>query len=348
MPKRIGYVFEELISEENCNAAVKSAIRRKKKTRFIRHVQKHIKEYGDRTRRIIIEGWEPEPTREKTINEGTNRKKRSLRIPTLRDHFVHSAVALILEKYLTKRFYFYSCGSLPNRGQTFAVKAIEKHMRTKCPKYAAVADVKQFYHSVKKEHVMWCLRRVFKDEKFLAINEKILDQMGDGLAIGFTVSHWYAHLVLSFVDSDIKEGDSQTFIVRFMDNIVMFGNNKRKLHRKLDKLRVSLGRFDLGLKGDWQVFPIESRMLEFLSYRFDHEKTILRKGLMIRMSRRFKSASGHLDAHAARTIMSYRGILKHCDSYNFRKSYLYPNVSIKLCRRLISDADKKRILCGAA
>lgn len=344
--KRIGYVWEEVVALENCEAAILSAIKRKRKTRFLYHVKDNYKEFGEKLQQTLIDGWEPDPIRTKTINEGTNAKRRDLRIQSLRDHFVHTAVARVLEKHLAKRFYFYACGSLPNRGQTFAVKAVEAHLRKKRPKYAALADVRKFYKSVKKPQVMKCLRRVFKDKKFLAINEKILDQMGDGLAIGFTVSHWYAHLVLFFVDAEIKENNKSVFLTRFMDNFVLLCGRKRTLHRTIEKLRYSLSRFGLTVKSDWQVFPVKNRMVQFLSYRLDHKKTILRKPLMYKMARRFKAAKMKMDAHTARTVMSLRGILQHCDSYNFKTSYLYPNVNIDLCRRLISNADKKRLLRG--
>lgn len=344
--KRIGYVWEELVDTENCELAVLNAIKRKRKTRFLRYVKDNYKEYGAKLQQTIIDGWEPDPIRTKTINEGTNAKQRDLRIPSLRDHFVHTAVARILEKYLAKRFYFYSCGSLPNRGQTFAVQALEARLRKERPKYAAIADIRKFYKSVKKPQVMRCLRRVFKDERFLALNEKILDQMGDGLAIGFTVSHWYAHLVLSFVDAEIKKNNPRVFLVRFMDNFVFLCGRKRTLHKTIKNLKEKLFRFGLSVKHDWQVFPVKSRMIPFLSYRLDHDKTILRKPLMYKMARRFQAAKTNMDAHTARVIMSLRGILKYCDSHKFKVSYLYPNVNITLCRRLISNADKKRLLCA--
>lgn len=346
--KRVGYVWEELIAEENCNQAILDAIRAKRKTKFLRRVRENYTEYGERVRQEIINGWNPDPTRTKVINEGTDRKPRILKIPSLKDHFVQTAVARILQKYLAKRFYYYACGSLPNKGQTFAVKAAEGYIRKRKPKYAAIADIKQFYHSVKKDEVMRCLRRVFKDERFLRLNERILDQMGDGLAIGFTVSHWYAHLVLSFVDEQIKFCNPKLFLVRFMDNFVMLCGRKRTLHKAIRLLMDAASEFNLRVKSDWQVFPIKARLVLFLSYRMGYEKTVLRKPLMYRMSKRFRRANHSLNAHTARTIMSYRGILKYCDSYNFRTSYLYPNVSLRLCRRLISDADKQRILCGAS
>lgn len=348
MPKRKGHIWEELTDRDHCDRCVLYAIENKRKTPFLQHIKDNYKEYGQKLQQTIITGWIPDPTRGKVINEGTDRKQRELQIPSLRDHFVHTAVAKILEKYIGKRFYFYACGSLPNRGQTFAIKAVEGHLRKKRPKHCALADIRRCYKSIKKSQVMRCLRRVFKDEKFLHINEQILDQMGDGLAIGFTVSHWYAHLVLSFLDEALKKEFPRVFIVRYMDNYVMLCSRKRTLHKAVRYLMMKANEFRLRIKGDWQVFPIKSRMVEFLSYRLDHHKTILRKALMFRMSHRFIKARKNLDAHTARTIMSYRGVLKHCDSHNFKKKYLYPNVSIKLCRRLISDADKKRTLCGRA
>lgn len=345
MPKRKGYVWEELIDREHCNQCVLDAIRNKRKTPFLKHIKENYTEYGYKLQRTLIEGWVPEATRTKTINEGTDRKRRDLKIPSLKDHFVHTAVAKILEKYLTKRFYFYACGSLPNKGQTFAVKALQSNLRKKKPKYCLIADIKKCYQSIKKDVVMQCLRRVFKDERFLHICEQILEQMGDGLAIGFTVSHWFAHLVLSFLDT-VKR--AKLFLVRYMDNFVMTCGRKRTLRSALHFLTDRATAFRLRIKTDWQVFPIKTRMVDFLSYRLDHDKTVLRKPLMYRMAKRFRHAKRSIDAHIARAIMSYRGILKHCDSHNFKMKYLYPNVSIKLCRRLISDADKKCLLFRTA
>ena len=344
MPKRVGHVWEKLTSIEHCNAAVLRAIKRKRKTRYLKYVKANHEKFGARTQKLLLDGWEPDPVRIKTINEGTSQKTRDLKIPSLRDHLVHTAVAMVLEEHLAKRFGFYVCGSLPNRGQTFAVKAVEARIRKKRPKYCALADIKKCYKSIKKEHVMRNLRRVFKDEKFLDLNEKILDQMGSGLAIGFTVSHWYAHLVLSTVDERIKYKNKRVFIVRFMDNYVMLCGRKRDLHRTIKALMKETAKLNLNVKSDWQVFPIKSRSVQFLSYRFSHDRTVLRKGLVYKYSRLFRRAGEHLDAHTARTVMSANGVLKHCDSYHYKVLFLYPNVSLKRCRRLISDADKKRLL----
>ena len=170
--------------------------------------------------------------------------------------------------------------------------------------------------------------------------------MGDGLAIGFTVSHWYAQLVMSFVDFAIRCRFKDVWFTRFMDNYVFTCGRKRTLHNVVNMIKERLASFALTIKQDWQVFPIKKRMIEFLSYRFNHDKVILRKALMIRMSRFYKHMT--MSAHSARTVMSYQGITKHCNSYRFRKERIYPFVSISECRRLISNAGKKRTLLGTS
>ena len=69
--KRIGYVWEEVVALENCEAAILSAIKRKRKTRFLYHVKDNYKEFGEKLQQTLIDGWEPDPIRTKTINEGT-------------------------------------------------------------------------------------------------------------------------------------------------------------------------------------------------------------------------------------------------------------------------------------
>lgn len=344
--KRYGYVWEEVISDENCELAVLEGLKNKKKTPYISYILEHYKEYGHKIQQILIDGWIPDKTRSKTINEGTNNKVRELSIPSMRDHLIHTAVARVLKKYLPKRFYFYACGSLPKRGQTFACKALEGNLRKKKPKYCLLADVKKFYPSLNKNKVMDCLRRIFKDKRFLMINNRILDQMGNELAIGFTVSHWYAQLVMSFVDEDLKRDTrGKMFVVRFMDNYVITANRKRYLHKVLHNLFDILEKYGLKVKEDWQIFPIKARMVEFLQYRFNYAKTVLNKKLMYRMTRRYRNIKANgLTVHKARIVMSDLGILKYFDSYNFRRQHLYSNVSLTTCRRLISDADRKRNL----
>lgn len=341
MSKRFGHIFEAVTSLENCEQAVLDALANKKKTRYLTYIRKHYKEYGLKIRNLLLNGWIPQTPRHKTINEGTNKKERGLTIPTLIDHFIHTAVARVLKKYLQPKFYYYASGSIPVKGQVFSKNALVKMLK-KNPKYAAECDVKKFYDNVCADTVMKELSRIFKDKKFLELNRKILTQMGGHLAIGFTLSHWYAHMILMRVDHEVKEKCPEIGLVRSMDNFILLHDSKEELHKAIRIISNKLNEYGLRLKEDWQVFQIEKRPVKFLSYRHQKGKTILKKPLMYRISRRAK----HLKpcARHARIMMSYLGILKHCNSHKFIIDNIYPYMSINESKRLISDADKKCIL----
>lgn len=346
MPKRKGYLWEELTTLELCERAVLVSLRNKRKTPYLRHIKEHYKDWGKKIQQIMINGWKPRPPRKRTINEGTSNKVRHLEIPSLVDHMIHTAVVLVLEKHFMRRYYFWSCGSIPGKGQTFAYGGLKKAMKNNAPKYAAEADIRKFYDTCSKEVVMKCLRRIIKDKKFLDFNEMILDQMGGKLSIGFSVSHWYANFVLTQLDNKIKEKFPELRFFRYMDNYVLLGNNKRTLHRAIRLIMSGLEKLGMRMKNDWQVFPTKMRAVRFLSYRFFCGYTLLAKRLMYRISHRLTRAKKHMNAKTAKAVMSYKGILLQCNSYAFRCKYLYPNVDLKICRRLISNDSIRCTLCA--
>lgn len=349
MPRRIGFLCEKVLTLQNCTAAVLEGTANLKKTPKIRRIRKNPEVWGQKILDILTAGWIPEPTREKIINEGTGHKIRHLQIPTTRDHLIHVAIMRPILKELEKRYDFYSCGSIPGRGQKRVSNAIKGCMgRDKPPRYAGEADVHHAYESTEAKYVMWCLRRFIKDEKYLAWHRQILRQMGGHLAIGFQPSHWYFNLVMTRVDNAIRRECRGIEMVRYMDNYVFMANRKRTAHKAIRIAIEKCGQMGMSINSSWQVFPTKKRAISALSYRYFQGYTILRKTTMYEITAKIKTASKNMCAHLCRGAMSRIGILRHCNSYNYRKEYIYPVISIKRSKELISRADKKRLLCGTA
>jgi len=127
-----------------------------------------------------------------------------------------------------------------------------------------------------------------------------------------------------------------------MDDMALVCTNKRHLKRAVQFIRENMFGMGMELK-KWQWFKITgTHPLTFLSYRFFHKRTILTKKLMVRISRRMKKASECMNAHTAAGVISLMGVLKHCDSFNFKQKYVYPFVNIQVCKRLISCKSKQQ------
>lgn len=361
--KRYGYLFEQVISPENCKAAIEAMAKSKKKIKRAQRMKENAEELGVKlSEQLSSWTWTPKPYGTKVIGDGITRKQRNIKVPCLWDQCVHHAVMQITSPYIMRRNYYYNCGSIPGAGQIRAARAIKRWMsKKKLVKYGETLDIRKFFESCKAWVVMRSLEHIFKDKKFLALHRKILRSMGDVLAIGFNVSHWYANLVLSFIDNEIKRRQyPDCKYVRYMDDMQLLGNNKRKLHRTREAVARILAYYGLSLKSNWQVYKIvgkcvkrrgvAKRGVKFLSYRFFHGYTLLTKPLMYRISKAFRRAARKrrkMDYHTATSVLSYTGILKHCNSRHFKEKWLYPYVNIKKCKGVIRN-EKNRVQLRAA
>lgn len=127
-----------------------------------------------------------------------------------------------------------------------------------------------------------------------------------------------------------------------MDDLVLLGSNKRKLHRAMDSIAEYLTSINLSVKGDWQVFKVDSMPIDFLGFKFYRNKTILRKRTALRIRRRMckihkKDRLNYKDACA---VVSYWGWIVRSDSYQFYHKYMKPIISVKKAKRTVSKFAK--------
>ena len=345
MSKRVGYMREKVMTEENCIRAVLIGTKNLKRTAQIVRIRDNAEKVGKEILETLRSGWVPEKPKERTINEGTGNKVRRLRIPSTRDHLIHTAIILPLIPLIEKRLDYYCAGSVPGRGQKRIHHCIKGWMNGgKAPKYAGETDVHHAYETTTKAVVLRAVARIVKDKSYLEWIGLILDQMGGTLAIGFTPSHWLFNLVMDPVDKAVRATFPGIQYCRFMDNIFIAGGRKRTLHRVLRFIREKCAEMGLSLNRSTQVYPTKARAIQALSYRYFRGYVILKKATMYRIAAGIKRAARNTCAHHCRAAMSQIGIVRHCNSYHFRRKHLYGVASIKRMKEVISNADKKRNL----
>lgn len=352
MPKRVGFLYEQFISEGNCIEAERLMGKNKPDNKMAKHIAKYANKYGKALADMLKnDAWVASPNREFTIKDSYKGKERGLKVPCLLDQSVQYAWLNIATPYIEKRNYYYNCGSIPGAGQKRAVIALQKWLGTrKSFKYGGIADIRKFYDTLPHKVIMKGLNRIFKDKRFLHYAELILQSMsntGVGIAIGHPSSHWFANVALMEIDHQLNAFFPDVNFVRYMDDIAMVSNNKRHLRKALYWLITHIALLGMKIKHTWQVFQIRLRGISFLSYRFFRRFTILSKKLMCRISRKVRTAARNLTPHNAAGVISHMGILKLCNSYNFRKEWVYPHISIKKCKEVISYASKNNVWCAA-
>lgn len=360
--KRSKVKIEAICDIDNCKRAIKNASRKKRHRRSVAVYLENLdesarllSEYIKDPNMVLHDGYQS------VINEGTQKKRREICKPRFfPDHCVHWAVMQVVGDTFAKSNYRYSCASIKGRGVHYAKRAVEKALKdTRGTKYCLQIDVKSFYASIDKELLIKLLGRKFKDARIVAVMAKIVrSYSGEGLPIGFYTSATFANFYLTESDRYIKETLQIKHMVRYMDDIVIYDGNKRKLHKTKDQIEANIrSTRGLRLKPNWQVYKMpyirgkppkdykeRRRPTDFVGFKFYRYKTTIRKSIFKRMRRCFlKLASGTYTTHRAHTFMSYYGYLKHTNSVGVIKRYIDGGkILVKKLKELIRNENRNQ------
>ncbi len=284
-------------------------------------------------------------------------KQRKIYMPDIYEQWLHHIIILVLEPIITATAYKYSCGSFPKRGAHYGKKQIEKWIRSGDGiRNFAKLDIRHFYDNIRLKILMRELRIRIKDEWFLYIIELCLVQFKKGIPLGFYISQWLANYLLEPVDKFITEKLGLKKDARYMDDITIFDNTKKKLQQAIVLIKQFIGRrFRLKLKNNYQVckFYYEGkrklgRCLDFMGFLFYRNKTLMRKGIMLSATRLAKklhkakeSGRGYFEKHL-KAMLSYMGWFSCTDSYNCYEEYIKPYVVIGKLKKIVSKLDRRK------
>jgi hypothetical protein len=266
--------------------------------------------------------------------------------PIWPDQYIHHMIVQALEPILMKGMDHWCCGSIPGRGISHGMKGIKRWLREdpKGTRYAAELDIKSFYRSINPRYVIRWLARKIKDRAALRLIWAIIK---NGIKIGYYISQWMANAMLQPLDHLIREKLGVQHFLRYIDNLTLFASSKRKLHKAIKAISKWLTSVGLRLKENWQVYRVNARMVSALGYRYNHQKTLLRKRNLLRLKRQLARAYKKIDAgrklavSMAAGLLSRLGQLKHCDSRDLRRAIVRPGL-IKILKDVVREHSRKR------
>jgi len=314
--KRVGYLYERVCSINNLKLADRIASRGKSKQRGVvnhrRQSESNILKLHESLKNKTYKTSEYHTF---TLFDKKEREIHSL--PYYPDRIVQHAIMNVLEKTFVATFVADTYSCIKRRGIHKALRKVTHALKDReGTKYCLKLDIKKFYPSVDNEILKKLLRRKFKDNDLLTLLDDIINSQ-KGIPIGNLTSQWFANYYLTPFDHWLKETKRVKYYFRYCDDIVILHHDKEYLHSlRLDIQEYLANNLNLQLKSNWQVFPIESRGLDFVGYKSYHDYILLRKSIkdnfkyMIRNN--FNRAS----------ICSYYGWIKHCNGKNLLNTYI--------------------------
>lgn len=243
------------------------------------------------------------------------------RLPYYPDRITHHAIMNIMEPIWTNIFIKQTYSCIKDRGIHNVAYDLKKvlNMYPEQTKYCLKMDIRKFYPSI-DHNILYndILTKKIKDKKLLTLLKEII-YSADGVPIGNYLSQFFANLYLTYFDHWVKEELKCKFYFRYTDDIVILSDNKDYLHNVLVSIKTYLKEvLKLKLKPNYQIFPVVSRGIDFVGYKFFHTHTLIRKSIKIRL---FRLIAKYKKKKISRTelkrrIQAYLGWLKYCDSKN--------------------------------
>lgn len=345
--KRKGNIYKNIIELSNIENAIYKAGKGKNQRKSVQKVLDSPTYYAMQIQKILTEKkYIPSKYAEIKIYDGTNKKERLIsKAPFYPDQIIHWALLLQIEAIIMRGMYEFCCASIKGRGIMRGMRQIKKILvqDRKYTKYCLKLDIKNFYPSIDKLRLKNKFHKIIKDKETLHLINLIIDSSSEGVPVGNYTSQWFANFYLQDLDHFIKEQLKVKYYVRYMDDMILFSNNKKELRKVKIEIENFLKNEKLTIKKNWQLFKTESRPLDFLGYRSYRGYTTLRRSNFLRIKRRAKKMAkkDHITYHDATAMLSYSGWLKHCNSYNYQQKYIKPYVNYKLCKEVIRNENKK-------
>lgn len=347
--KREGFLFDKIIDKKNIEEAVYRSSRNKLKRVYVKEVLANVEICVDYIYGLLSEKkFVPSKYNVSTIFDGLNKKQRTISKPRyFPDQVIHYCLMNVLEPILLRKMYYYSCGSIVGKGTSFGHKHLRKWLDTDVlgTKYCLKMDIKKFYPSIDKTLLKKKFEKIIKDKDCLWLINTIIDSDCEGVPLGNYTSGFFANYFLTDLDFYIIEKLKIKYYVRYVDDLVILGSNKKELRKVLIGIEDFLKKERLIVKENYQIFNLNYRDIDFLGYRFFRNKTILRKRNMFRISRKVRKVAKKkvISLKDACGIVSYYGWLKHSDSYCFYQRRVKPYVSLFQMKKIISDYTKKNM-----
>lgn len=315
--KKIGNLYEQVISESNIELAFNNAKKGKSHYKEIKIIEKDKEKYLNELRNLLIQENFKNSEYEIFEKQCGAKKRMIYKLPFYPDRIIHHCIVQILQPIWMNIFIRDTYSTIPGRGIHDGVKRIKKALQNKEEtKYCLKFDISKFYPSINNNILKESIAKKIKDKKLLKLLNIIIDST-QGIPIGNYISQWFGNLYLAYFDHYCKEILKCKYYFRYCDDIVILSKSKDKLKTKFRKIESYLSeKLQLIIKPNWQIFPVDSRSIDFLGYRFFHTHILIRKQIVKNFKRKIKNNKATIQTESA-----YWGWFKHANTHNLTTKY---------------------------
>jgi RNA-directed DNA polymerase len=324
--KRYNNLYHQICDPANVLEAFRNASRGKSHYREVVAFKKDMESGVDRIVKLLKSKTFKNGEYIRFVSDEYGKARNIAKLPFYPDRIIQHAVCQVLMPIWDSQLIRDTYACVKGRGIHDGVRRIKKALKSdpSGTTYCLQIDINKYYPNIDNAIMKQIVRKKVKCADTLWLLDEIIDS-DKGLPIGNYTSQHLANIYLSDFDHYCKEVLGARYYFRYCDDIVILGADKDTLRTYFTHIKEYLAdKLNLTIKANWQIFPVSSRGIDFLGYRFFHTHTLLRKRIKLAMKKRVLQISRHAspaNSKAVRcTLSSYKGWLIHANCNNLRRS----------------------------
>ncbi len=268
--KRYGYLFDQVCSFESLMKSALEAARGKKSKPAVADFLFNLEnEVIGIERELLEKRYYPRPYSTFMVHDP---KDRMICAADFRDRVVHHAVCSVIGPIFERSFIHDTYACRTAKGTHRAIKRARYFARRYS--YFLKLDVRKFFDTIDHKILKRLIRRKVKDADLLRLVGIFIDHPvpwtgpEKGIPIGNLTSQHFANFYLSGLDHYIKEQLRIEAYSRYMDDFVLFADEKETLWDAKKRINDYLSReLSLKLKEKAIILAPVSQGLSFLGFR---------------------------------------------------------------------------------
>ena len=322
MPKREGYLIEEIVERGNLHDSLCYVLRGKRKhSPCGRYMWKNKEKVIEKLQNVIADGsYRVTNYREHHINE--RGKERTIQCVHLFDRIALNAIMTVVERRLKPRLILNTAASIKGRGAHWLLHRLTSDM-AKIPADRRIIyknDIRKFYESIPQDLAMRVIRHYIKDKRLLPILDSCITLLPKGISIGLRSSQFIGLLVLTYViDHKIKDGSGIAHYYRYCDDSVVITISTREARLAKDVSHRCVEAAGMEIKPNEQTWRHTHRPIDFLGFVIHADGNVrIRKHIKQRFVRRYRRIRSR--RRRRELLASFYGICVHAHARHLFKT----------------------------
>ena len=255
------------ISDERVLKAIKESSRGKRTRDDVVRVLSETEKYVKRIQRMVELGeFKPRKSKPCLVNERGQKKTRTIIKPTYYpEQVIHHIAVDSMKEPAMHGLDDFVLGSIPGRGAHVGKKYIKKWVThdEKNTRIVSKLDIMHFFQSIDHDILRAWIHKKIRPGIIRDLLDIIIEAADEGIPLGYYTSQWFANFLLQPLDHFIREELHVCHYIRYIDDIVLFGGNKKKMHEITRAIDAFVWReFQLTIKPNWQVFRLQYEKAE--------------------------------------------------------------------------------------